>query len=498
MKKLSNNKNRKEILNDNLKEIVKEDKEIILNIAFISALMLNNKSNKRKELERVIKIANIEDINIANIGIDKKKKRKPEDYQIKDILGIDAINAISPKDILELLVNLASDIELFDTLEELNFLLEKYRSDIIIYGNDEVSQKQKELKYTAKDNLYQYDVDKQTMAEVFANTAWLSNKLAHIFQEAQENDSIDISKKQIHLKKSLMRIKDFCIHKIIEEKKKGADVKLEIRNDINIATGNKFEQTISIVLPHYLQPIMLHLPSDELSEVEKNICNDKDITDIYCEGIGAIFPLKLTQEKEELLSYLSKNIYSTFHNQKLPHIARLEWYFDKNKEEKQKIRNNTKELQKNKKLKGSKASINVLQENKLMLNKIGQDLGIVFPQYFLDKMLLRSAYSFQHFINKISIDAREILQNKGVKECDLDKEIEKLFIHMKITQPVSSLVQQKKGSNILKQKIDDSISEYNITYRFIINNLKNYTDYQTMKIKLNERIKQSSQKDNCN
>lgn len=488
-------KKRDAIVNENLKQVTEEDKELILNIAFISSLMINDLKDRKKEIEKIIKLANEQGISIANL-VDKPHdgNNKETNYSIQDIANKDLVSTISEKDLLDLLVNLASDIEIFDNQSELNDLLDKYRTDISLADNSDISSRQMEMNYTAKDNVYQYNTNNQTRVETFANTAWLANKLAHIFETIQKSNELFVSKKQLDLQKSLMRIKYFCIHRIIEEKQLGADVDLNIFDDLKATKENRFHQIISISLLHYLQPIMLHFPLNELSEEERKLCSDEIHHNIYQEGIGAIFPLKLTPEKEELLSYLMRNVYNNRTNQSLPHIARLKWFFSNNLDRRN-IPNKPTTIGKGRKLKGKDDSVKILRENRLFLEKLSKDLGLEFPNYFLEKMLLNSSYSFQEFMNKITPYATEALKTKGIQKEDLDAELGKLFIHIKVLKPMSTLKRERQDSPNLKIAIDDSVQNYGTTFEFLKDNLGNFKDYQSMKTSLNSRIKQKKSTD---
>ena len=484
---------RESIISENLRQATDEDKELILNIAFISSFLIDDETSRKKEIERILKLARENGISIANLERNKKEKKQNGELtnsSIKDIVARDKdiVNAISEKDLLDLLVNLASDIEIFDNQDELKALLEFYRTDILLLQNKDISSRESEMKYTAKDNEYQYYSNNISKVEIFANAAWLSNKLAHFFEKIQKSKWLFATKKQLDLQKSLMRIKDFCIHRVIAEKQLGADVEINVFDDFNLTSENRFHQVFSISLPHYLQPIMLHFPSDELSSDERKACSDEIMNNIYQDGVSAIFPLKLTPEKEELLSYLMKNVYNNRTNQLPPHIARLKWFFANNLDRKN-ILNKPTTLEKGRTLKEKENLSKLFKENTIFLEELSKDLGIEFPNYFLDKLLLKSKYSFSAFMNKIDPYARKVLRDKGISEENLDIELKKLFIHMKVMKPVSTLRLEKSDGTNIKAAIDDSADKYKLTFDFIKENLSNFRDYQSMKIALNRQIK---------
>ena len=283
-----------------LEKIENDDIEIILNIAFISILS-DKKSRSRKKLSNIIEIAKENEIEFLDIN--------SEQYNLKDLLNQEIVHEIKSTDILDMLVLLASNIEFFDTQVELESLLAQYRTDIIDCGNSQIYKKNNKMTYTAKDNAYQYyNTEEQSEAEIYANIAWLSNKLAHIFEEAQNFKFIKIKRSQIDLKKVFMQIKNYAIHKVIEEKQKCSEIRLGIDRDNSKNSLKNYEEFISIVIPHYLQPILLHFHKNEISKEERKVCTDREICEIYNGGISALFPLKLTAEKEELILYAIKVI----------------------------------------------------------------------------------------------------------------------------------------------------------------------------------------------
>lgn len=496
MKKYIFAERRDKTIHNNLKELPEDDKELILNIAFISAFMIEDINERKLELEKILSLANQQGIDLINANVLTEKTEKganESSYQIQELIRINPVSRISSEDILDLMVNLASDIEFFDSQNEIEALLEKYRMDIATSKNPEISRRQSEMRYTAKDNFYQYNTAEHTKVETYANVAWLANKLAHIFNDAQKRKTIFIAKKQINLKKSLMRIKNFFIHKIIEEKAKGAKVNLSIDTDLRVATGGEFEKCISIVLPHYINPILLHLPKDELSDEEKELCSDDNIDDIYINGIGAIFPLKLMPEKEELLSYLMNNVYNRNTRQDQPHIKRLKYFFENSKKMKKDISNRVLSSKEKRRFKGKNPPKDLIKKNRNFLSQISEKLGISFPEYFWDKMLMNSSYSFYDFMLKIQDYTKECLRLKGFDESTIDEEMYKVFIHMKMTKPVSTLIKQKRDSSILNNAIRESVDEYIVTFEFIRDNLAEFSDYQTMKKQLNEKLKKHRQ-----
>ena len=66
---------RESIISENLRQATDEDKELILNIAFISSFLIDDETSRKKEIERILKLARENGISIANLERNKKEKK---------------------------------------------------------------------------------------------------------------------------------------------------------------------------------------------------------------------------------------------------------------------------------------------------------------------------------------------------------------------------------------------------------------------------------------
>ena len=106
-------------------------------------------------------------------------------------------------------------------------------------------------------------------------------------------------------RESFMKIKDWCIHKIIDEKRKGANIELVIDRK---NTSFKYDSVLSVALPTYFEPFRVHIPNNLLSEEEIDLCMD-DSNKIWRQGLKTTFPSYISDEKAELLQKIYNEKY---------------------------------------------------------------------------------------------------------------------------------------------------------------------------------------------
>ena len=485
-----------ELIN-NLSEIGIEDKELLMNLSFISALMEKDKQTKLKTIQKILILSKSLNTSLSsilqNIGIETKGLDKTGNniYDLEKVVDKDIISNINPKDILNMVVEFASNIGFFDSLVELEGLLEKYRTDLQIQSNPD----EKTMKYGARDNLYQYLTSHMTPGETYANLAYLFNKLAHIFDNAQgsKSSSFPIGKRTFDFKKIFMSAKDYSIHSVIGEKAKGEDIKIGLYNDATLSHDNKYSEGIYIALPHYLQPILLHVPKGEISEEERRICTDKnEFTHDFFSTIenSATFPLKLTPEKENALKNLYENDYKRRTGKQPGHVRKLRWLFEDNIPKPiVKSKGSQKRSSNTRRLSSQKVSLEeIYNKNKRFLQDISSNIGVNLPEYVEEKLLHRASYSFEKFYIKILTVLEK--NNRNMLHDDLEILAKKIFIDMRITKPISALVAKGINSEELLEAIDDSALTCSDTINFIQEEANEFSDFTNFKAKLKENLQQ--------
>lgn len=490
-----------ELIN-NLNKLETEDKELLMNLAFISALMEKDIQTKRGEIQKLIRLSKNLNTNLASrlqiSGIETKgfDSDGNETYDLEELVNLDIIKNINPKDILNMVVEFASNIGFFDNLIELERLLESYKTDLQIASYPDANV----MDYRASDNSYQYLTSYMTPGETYANLAYLFNKLAHIFEKAQKSSfsKFLIERSTVDFKQVFMRAKDYSIHRVIEEKKNGEDIKLGLFKDETVYTDNKYSEYVYMALPHYLQPILLHVPKGEISEDEKQICTDKnDFSYDYFSSSenSAVFPLKLTPEKEEALKFLYEKEYKNRVGNHPSHVRKLRWLVEDNTPKPIiKSRKSVESSRNNRRLSSKKKSItDIYSENKKFLQGISSDIGVDLPEYLEEKFLHRASYSFEKFYEKIKTVLKR--NNEGVSPEELEDLAKKVFIDMKITKPVSTLTLKGSNSTELINEINDSAQTCLDTVSFIQEEANNFSDYAEFKNKLKEASKAKEERD---
>lgn len=485
-----------ELIN-NLSEIGIEDKELLMNLSFVSALMEKDKQTKLKAIQKILILSKSLNTSLASIlqnngiGIKGIDKTGNNIYDVETLVNKDIISNINPKDILNMVVEFASNIGFFDSQVELEGLLDKYRTDLQIQSNPD----EKTMKYGARDNSYQYLTSHMTPGEIYANLAYLFNKLAHIFDDAQRSNSssFPIGKRMLDLKKVFMSAKVHAIHEMIGEKAKGEDIKIGLIKDATLSQDNKYSEGIYIALPHYLQPILLHVPKGEISDEEKQICTDKDkftYDFLSTTENSAAFPLKLTPEKENVLKKLYENDYKRRTGNQPGHVRKLRWFFEDNLSKPiVKSKGSQESSSTKRRLSSSKVSLEEIHnKNKQFLHGISADVGVNLPEYLEEKLLQRASYSFEKFYEKIKTVLEK--NNRNMAPDDLEIMAKKIFIDIRITRQISTLVTKGINSEELVGAIDDSALTCSDTINFIREEANNFSDFTNFKAKLKENLQQ--------
>lgn len=238
---------------------------------------------------------------------------------------------------------------------------------------------------------------------------------------------------------------------------------------------------MSVALPTYFEPFRVHIPNNLLSEEEINLCMD-DSNKIWRQGLKTTFPSYISDEKAELLQKIYNEKYL-----KIKKGARV----DTNSRERLKLFLGTRNrILKRKTIKGATTARNmqkkskqvaIQKDNNILFKELAQQLNIQFPKYFKNGFLKRTSYSLGDVHGKIYELSKEILKKHGIKEENMDSEIAKLFIYMKVTEPLSSFM--KLAEQERKDMVEQDAKLYIDGFEFITNNLSIETNYNTLRTK---------------
>lgn len=395
------------------------------------------------------------------------------------------------QDLSALISNLAgllSDASLFDNYKDIKKLFAQYGNDLVEVKPSTPLSKIEKVYFSSYDYAAQYYPEdqkgrKQSQEEKYANLMYLTNQLSHLFELKMDKNDTGLSKDQlINIVRGLRKIKDWCIHQIIELKQKGKLIDICLRTDNN--SSGLYNSIIDISLPNYYAPFSVYLDSDMLSEKEKEACTG---TERYLsKGLKLTFAQYLTDEKMQLLEEVYKG---KFHNKNATYERglRLDWLFEtrdilKNMQTKQQLKNNPSEA----KIKVSASpentkAIKIQRENALVLENLEQALGIKFPEYFRTGFLERTSYSIQQFINIVKEPIIEKLKAQNIPKEEQEKEFAKLIVYMKITEPLSVISLKSKDYKV--QKAIECMPKSNAAYEFITSILENETEFSSVKSK---------------
>ena len=461
------------------------DKESIARIIMF-ATFLNNKSSA-KEVMNTLDIASTwktqiaRKINTTSTFWRLKSKGWAEKQDISDYISI--------------AVDLLSNSGFFDIQDNLSLTMQEYSEDLMEIRPDATVEEIEALRYSSRDFSSQYygknfDGSKREVSkcEKYANLMYLANQLAHIFENKYNDKDLNLNKTKIkHLVYEFRKLKNWCIHKVIEEKSHGAQVLLSLSKDPNLKSNNDI---INITLPNYLEPFSVHFNADFLLDEEKALCSDEDR---YAgTGLRFTFPLYINDSKHKLLREVYQGKFANMEGATYVRGTRLKSFFETeeifNKQfAKDKLKNNPN--RDSKKLKGTpkdEKALKIAEENKETLNYLEAVTGIKFPDYFKDGFLKRTSYSIKKFMDSVRNQVIEELRKRNVPEEDLDKEFAKLIIHMKVVEPLSIIA--TKSSETKANKAIECIPFYQTSYEYIIENLGNETEYKELKTKTKKHL----------
>lgn len=341
-------------------------------------------------------------------------------------------------------------------------------------------------KYTTKDYNGQFtEIRDREPVELYANLMYLSNQLAHVFggKENVVGNNKKYSSQMAFIRKSLMNIKDWCIHKIISEKEGGANIELVVdKKNSKVKYGSIF----AVALPNYFEPFIVHIPEDFLSEDELTQCCD-DSNRVWKNGLKTTFPAYISDEKAKLFEQIYKEKYMRSGKKHGTIKDRLRLFLSTRDriEKRRKIRGAT-----TTKLRKSKSKqIDVQRDNITLLGELANTLKIQLPEYFSNGFLQRTSYSLRDVYGQIDRTAREMFKQNGVTEENLDAEIAKLFIYMKVTEPLSTFYKLTKEER--KDVIAQDVARYESGFAFITESMTEFTKYSDLRAKTKDGIRQA-------
>ncbi len=354
---------------------------------------------------------------------------------------------------------------------------------------DATKQELYDIKYTTKDFNGQFTETRQRKPEeLYANLMYLSNQLAHVFGEEEKAtvyNNVPYSKQMAFIKDSLMDIKNWCVHKLIEEKENGANVEVAIE-DKN--SKDKYGMVFTVSLPNYFEPFIVHIPQDLLSKEEKQACIVKG-SFLWDNKLKTTFPTYVREEKAKLLEQLYYDKYykdgTNYRNSK----DRLRLFLNRrNRILGRKAISGAKTIGA---MKSDADKINIQRDNIIVFEELERILNMKFPNYFRDGFLHRTSYSLRDVQNAMDATARSELKKLGISEENIDTEMAKLFIYMKVTEPLSTLSRDaEKRDETVRQDVERYINGFN----FIKSNLRSTKKYSELKSKTKGLARQNEEK----
>ena len=449
--------------------ITEYNKETLIRLMIFASQIgeLNpNEAKKTIDLSRRWEITNLSEINSVQSLKRLKETGWLEQQDISDYIAI--------------LVDILSQSDFFDIQQVLISSLKQYAIDYKEIEPEASPDVLKEIQFSNVDfsNQFYGNNGKReiTQSEKYANFMYLSNQLAHAFGANVDGMQNWQTK---YLIQELFKIKDWCIHKLIEEKSHGALMDISLREIPDINNGNIPNCVISFSLPNYMEPFSVHMNSKNLSPEEKKQC---DGIDRYNQlGLRTSFPQYLSDEKMKLLEHLYED---KFQKATYKRGKNLQWLFETKailQEKEQKKIKNTPSKSKTKYVgnKNNTKAIDIKKENEKTLRKLARSLGVKLPKYFKDGFLVRTSYSINQYIEDVKPEITVALLQKGIPSEKIDAEIAKLIIFMKITKPFSTIVKSPKEEK--KEQALEALEDYSEGYAYIELYSGETTDYSELK-----------------
>lgn len=393
-------------------------------------------------------------------------------------------------DFIAILVDILSESDFFDIQQSLINTLKQYSNDLQSINPTATVEEINKIRFSNTDFACQYYENdgnggkrEVSDSEKYANLMYLSNQLSHAFEEKSSNSQSGINNFQTrHISRELRKIKDWCIHKLIEQKEKGEQIDIALSKDINEQSCHNGR--ISFSLPNYFEPFIVHVDISLLTEKEQNLC---DGTERFSSaGIRTTFPQYISTDKMQLMRQVYKGKFENNQTFSPIRALKLKWFFETEKILHQMVKAKIKDAPSKRRAhftnkQGNNKAIDIQRENEETLSSLEATLGITLPDYFKAGFLKRTNYSISQYMKEVRDIVSTTFAEQGVSQDRIEQEFAKLIICMKVTKPLS-IISQKSKKEKVTQSID-SIENYGKIYDFITEQLQQEEDYSKLKSK---------------
>ncbi len=464
-----------------------EQRVELIQILIYSASILKDENQKREEISKIIELAKK-----WNIDIKEQFGAKTEE-SLQRIDSRALLRNIKVKDVMFSLADIAANLGFFDYQKALKEQLEIYAT--MMKDSDKFSQEEiREMTFTNRDYEYQFLNESLTNTEYLANTVFMANQMAHLLEKKKLKDGIKNEKSDIEsfgliLFKSFMRIKKHCIELLLNEKKKGENIKISCTKEnfqSNLNSDTNFKDVINIELPGYWQPFTIHTNLDDYEDKDKKVIEDN--CSFISQGLIYTFPLKISPKKHSLLTKLNELNISRYNR----NLDRIRWYLSSSVR-KDIVKKDIKRPKVGEKRKYTGKGLTKSKNNEQFLEELQTKLGITLPENIKEGMLHRASYSFYEFMEKMSPIAKSKLNEKGIEEKDQEKELYKIFLHMRLTKSISAINKLPADSEQFKENIENSSDGYEATYNYLTNNVTEKDDFKIVRKNIRDLAKNKEQ-----
>ena len=436
-------------------QITERNKESLIRLMIFASQIgefNQNEAVKTVRLSKRWRTANFNGINNVNSLRRLKETGWLEKQDISDYIAI--------------LVDILSESDFFDIQQTLISTLNRFALDYKDIEPNVSLEVLQEIKFSNTDFSNQFyensKVRNVSASEKYANLMYLSNQLAHAFSSNVEGVDDWQRKQLVH---ALFKIKLWCIHNLIKEKANGDLIDIAFRKNQDMNENNKESCIISFSLPNYMEPFSVHTNESNLTSEELKQCDGIDR--FYQLGLKTSFPQYFSDNKMRLLEHLYKEKF-----QKGTYIRgkKLQWLFETKEllqEKQQRKIKNAPASQRKKSVMTAKDTkvIDINRENSKTFRKLSRKLGTKFPKYFMDGFLHRTSYSLKKYIEDVKPEITAALLKNGIPVENIDSEIAKLIIFMKLTKPLGIIARKPKEEK--KEHALEAIKDYSDGYTYI-------------------------------
>lgn len=457
------------------------------------------KKNLANLLIFATQVDNTIDIKDANVTLELINRWRKEDefprtiQEIKELKEKKWIESEDLADYVGMLVDILSNSDFFDIQQGLKSVLQQCADEYKDVFHNTQEKTLREIRFSNTDFGSQFYskfneeyAREVSQAEKYANFMYLSNQLAHAI-DAKTDELTDWQRQ--HIVEELLKLKDWCIHKLIAEKAHGSVIDIAITQVSKKNESNLHNCVISFSIPNYLEPFIVHFNASKLSAKERKQC---DGIDRYAQlRLKTTFPQYLTNKKMQLLEqlYTQRYVFETNTSSIKP---KLQWLFEtKRILEEMKVHKKLKnESQMSQKLKMKKSRnntiIDIAKKNVQFLRGIEDELSIKLPEYFKNGFLKNTNYSIQEYVDEVKKYVAANMLRLGVNESFINREMAKLIIVMKMVKPLDNIVKMNKSEKTAE--IKGLLQYYSDGYNFIMTNIHETGDYVQLRSKTRKFI----------